>query len=77
MIHIEQVADGVERIEKTQDRIVEKLDKIHDETIKTNGRVTALEKSTKIMWGLWAFAFVVLLVLVSKGIISPSDLPKP
>lgn len=77
MIHIEQVADGVKRIEESQEKMLDKLESIHIETVKTNGRVTALEKTAKIMWGLWGIAFVILLVLVSKGIISPSDLPKP
>lgn len=81
MIHLEQLAADTARIAETQDKMLEKLGKIHDETVKTNGRVTALEKETSRMWSVIKWGFIiggfVVLVLVAKGIVSPSDIPHP
>jgi hypothetical protein len=81
MIHLEQLAADTARIAETQDKMMEKLGKIHDETLKTNGRVTALEKETSRLWGFVKWGFIiggaVVLILVAKGIVSPSDIPHP
>jgi len=54
------------------------LNDIHEQTIKTNGRVGLLEQSNKALWWVvgvcGSVLIVVVLVLVAKGILTPGDL---
>ncbi len=81
MLHLEQLAESMARMEASQEKSLEMLLEIKVETTKTNGRVTALEKDNSRLWGFvkWGFVVggVVLLILVAKGIVSPTDIPHP
>ena len=88
MHNLELITEGLKRLNENQDTMLEKLNAIHIQTTQTNGRVTAVEKENAAIWRetskIWKVLkyggivlAVILLVLVSKGIISPSDLPKP
>jgi len=54
------------------------LNDIHEQTIKTNGRVGLLEQSNKALWWVvgvsGSILIAVVLVLVAKGILTPGDL---
>ena len=81
MHNLELITEGLKRLNENQDEMLTKLNEIHIQTTQTNGRVTAVEKETATIWKVLKYGglvlAVVLLILVSKGIISPSDLPKP
>ncbi len=77
MHNLELITEGLKRLNESQDTMLEKLNDIHVQTTKTNGRLTAVEKETATIWKVLKYSgailAVVVLVLVAKGIL-PIDL---
>lgn len=79
MSNLELITEGMKRLNDNQDAMLDKLNAIHIQTTQTNGRVTAVEKETAMIWKVLKPCCIVLavivLVMIARGILKIEQIP--